>query len=156
MLAEALRGRGLTEEAIYQVEEAVRRHPQDADARVTLAEVLVDAGRRTEALRHLRRVEGLDRPPLAGLELLTWILATSADPGLRSPPQALRVAQRCAARAGGAWTTKRVLAAALAANGRHPEAAKVALEAAAAAPAERRDELMELQARFRAGEDLEE
>ena len=155
-LAAQLRATGAVAEAVSTIEEAVRRHPQDAAARLGLAKALVDAGRPGEALRHLTRLARADSPALTALELQAWVLATTSDVALRDPDEALRIATGCSERSGGAWSSLRVLAAALAANGRFPEAAGLALEAAAAAPEERQAELLEMRARFAAGEALEE
>ena len=154
VLAEQLLARGLVDEAVSTMEEAVRRHRQNPNANLGLAKALVEARQGARALRHLERVLAREDASLEALELQAWVLATS--PAVRDPQRALRAAERCMQLSQGAWSSLRVMAAALAATGALQEAARCALEAAARAPVEHQDELMAMQERFRAGQVLDE
>ena len=151
-LAGLLRDQGRPGEAVPIVAEAVARSAQDRAARMALVEALMDADRDSEAVRHLRVLVRTDDPPPLALEHLAWIQATSSDPRLLSPVESLALAQRRGAMPPATWSARRVLAAALAANGRFDEAASVALEAAARAPSEEQAGLMQMQTRFRSGQ----
>jgi tetratricopeptide (TPR) repeat protein len=97
-LGQLLQQRGQLEAALGHLRTAVRYDPSDATAQLNLANVLLRVGRRDEALQYFGEAARLDPEnpkPLAGA---AWILATHPDPNTRNPAEAVRLAERAAAR----------------------------------------------------------
>src|SRR5690606_19161347 len=72
---------------------SVELDPDSAGARGDLAMELIHQGRAAEGVAELKTV--VDRNPnaLQAANNLVWILATSPDPSVRDPQEALRLAQ---------------------------------------------------------------
>src|SRR5262249_36955674 len=133
VLGAALVRTGRHAQARPYLERAVARADAPAIAYAALAVVLAAEGR--DALAAQRGREALARDPGLGWagNNLAWILATSADPAVRDPEEAVRVAE--AAVRGTASPNAEfldTLATAYAAAGRADDARRAAAEAAAA------------------------
>jgi tetratricopeptide (TPR) repeat protein len=134
-LGAALQAAGRLPEAESQYRRALAVAPADAAVRLRLAALLLERpGGAAAAAGELRRVVAA-RPDWAqAAGMLAWLLATSPDPALRAPAEALARAQRAAElTGGGAADVLDALAAAEAANGRFAEAAVTARRALALA-----------------------
>lgn len=136
-LARALRLAGRPAEAEAQYRRALAVAPDDAGARLGLAEVLL--GRRGGGAEAAGLLRGLvaalpDEPGPAAM--MAWLLATSPDPAVRAPGEALALARRAVELTGSRDADALdALAAAEAANGRFAEAAATARRALALAEA---------------------
>jgi tetratricopeptide (TPR) repeat protein len=95
-LGRLLAQRGELDRAAGHFEHALAIRPDFVPAHYGLALVLIRQDRLADAVRHLRAA--LDGEPelLHAGRRLAWILATSAEPGLRDGAEALRWAERCA------------------------------------------------------------
>jgi tetratricopeptide (TPR) repeat protein len=123
----ALQAAGRLEEAIAQYGEALKLDPSDADVHYNLAGALNFEGRKAEALHHYRLALQHRADWTPALLDLAWLLATSSDPQLRQPDEALRLAKR-AVEVSKSRTARLldVLAAALATSGDFAQAVTVA------------------------------
>jgi tetratricopeptide (TPR) repeat protein len=88
---------GRLDAAVPHLERAVARRPELATVHKALAEVASRRGRTAEAIRHYRDVLRLEPGSLEVANNLAWILATTADPALRDPAEALRLVGAVAA-----------------------------------------------------------
>jgi tetratricopeptide (TPR) repeat protein len=124
---------GRADEALEPLRRAVAAGPDDANAQLGLARAYAALGRPRAALRHYGEALRLRPRWPAAASGRAWILATSADAGVRDPVAAIRVAE--AARAQGPATPELLdaLAAAYAAAGRFDDAVRTASEARALA-----------------------
>ena len=95
-LGSLLGAQGRANEAVGHFREALRLTPDDAEAHHNLGLALRMLGRTAEAMPHFRKAlaERADWP--APMSELAWALATQADPKLRDPNEALRLAARAA------------------------------------------------------------
>lgn len=156
-LADALVQGARPSDAIPRLESVLRLAPDSMPARAALAGVLAAAGRSREAAAHYE--EALRRSPAQAelLNNLAWIRATDPDPDVRDPDEAIRLAARAVALAGGASASYLdTLAAAEAAAGRFSEAVASAERALSLARAEGQEALADQialhLARYRAGQ----
>jgi len=117
-LGSILGSQGRPGEAVRHFREALRVEPDDAELHNNLGLALGMLGQKHEAVRHFRAALARRSDWPAPMTELAWILATHADPALRDPVEALRLAERAAEQ-----TSRRdpavldVLAAAYAATG---------------------------------------
>jgi tetratricopeptide (TPR) repeat protein len=142
-LGSALGAQGRVAEAIQQFREALRLEPLYDEAHNNLGLALRMTGQSQEALVHFRAALSRRADWPVPLSESAWILATSTDPKLRDPAEAIRLAERAAE-----LTSRRdpvvldALAAAYASAGDWDRATATA-EAAIALAAERSRELAE-------------
>jgi tetratricopeptide (TPR) repeat protein len=160
-LGTILAAKGALEEAAVHLEEATRLRPEYLKAQASLAEVLISLGRVQEGVGRLRKVVELAPDSPAHACRLAWVLATSRDDAVRSPAEALRLAQAVSEKSGGKNPrVLDVLGAAQAASGRFEEAAQTADQAAklarAADQAPLADMIEKHAASYRAKHDLRE
>jgi tetratricopeptide (TPR) repeat protein len=124
----AVSGRIPEAHALYA--EAVQRAPDAWMVRYGRATLFLSEGRVKEAAAEYR--EALKRKPdfLPAVNDLAWLLATSRDPAVRTPAEAISLAERLAeaTKRNDAWPL-RTLAAAYASAGRFDDAIKVVTEA---------------------------
>lgn len=125
----ALLERGEFAPAAQFLRSSLERDPHRARTRAAYARALEGAGQFPQAMQEYRRVLQESPDDEMVLNNLAWHLATSADPALRIPSEAVRLAQRACE------LTRRqnldfldTLATALAANGQIDEARQVARE----------------------------
>lgn len=85
--------RGRLEEGIAHLRRAVSDDPADAQARIDLAVVLSKAKQLSESVAHYTEALSLDPDAMVALNNLAWIRATSPDPELRDPGDAVRLAE---------------------------------------------------------------
>jgi tetratricopeptide (TPR) repeat protein/mono/diheme cytochrome c family protein len=132
-----LHAQGRLAEAAARYREALRLDGRYADAHYGLALVFAAGGRTADAAAHYREaLRTVPEWPQVMAEL-AWLLATTTDPALRNPEEAVGLAERALSLAKEpSWTAMNASAAALAAAGRFAEAAeraRRAIELAAAA-----------------------
>jgi len=122
------------EAGLAHAREAIRLAPAEASYRALAGRLQTAAGREREAAARYREAVRLgDRSPDV-LNNLAWTLATSADPGLRDPEEAVEMARRAAEATGGrSAAVLDTLAAAQAAAGRFDAAVVTADRALARA-----------------------
>jgi tetratricopeptide (TPR) repeat protein len=141
-LGALLHSQGKLDEAIGHYRRAATLRPDSVNAHGNLGQALFVQGHIPEALAEFREALRLnpDFPP--ALTGLAWIMATSADAGLRNPNEAIRLAERGAALTGQSEASALdALAAAYAAAGRFDRAIAVARSAADLAATAGRPEL---------------
>ena len=132
-----LHAQGKLPEAEARYREALRLDGRHADAHYGLALVFAAEGRMADAAAHYR--EALRTVPEwpQVLAELAWLLATTSDPAIRNPQEAVLLAERAIGSAKEpSWAAMNASAAALASAGRFPEAverARRAIELASAA-----------------------
>ena len=133
-LANALLTTGDLDEAITHFREALLLTPDDPDVHTNLARALVAADDPAAGATHYRRAIDVNpRLPLA-LVGLAWLRATASDDAIRSPSEALALAQQAVALIGAEHPeVLDTLAAAYAAVGRFEDALSTARKAAEAA-----------------------
>ena len=95
-LGRLLQQQGRLIEAVSRYRKAVRAQPAFAEAQYNLGVALVSAGLQSEALQALREAGRLKPDWAAPLSVAAWILATSVEPELRAPEEAIELAQRAA------------------------------------------------------------
>jgi tetratricopeptide (TPR) repeat protein len=106
----------------------------NAEAHNNLGRILSVTGRDAQAVAEFRTALAQRPDLLSALSGLAWILATSREDAVRNPPEALRLADRAVAIAGGPDATALdALAAAYASSGNFIRAAETARLAIAAA-----------------------
>jgi tetratricopeptide (TPR) repeat protein len=98
-------------------------------AHYNLGNALLAKGQAGEAIAQLEQALALDPASPAVQDNLAWALATAPQTSLRDGPRALQLATRTAKTGGGSPARLRTLAAAYAADGQFPTAAKIAQEA---------------------------
>ena len=129
-LADLLLERRRANAALVHYGRALRRDPLDAVAHSGQAVALVGLGRQVRGLYHASEALRLEPDDPRALGELLWVLATSSEPTLRAPEDAIRRAEATSVR------SPRILdalAAAYAAAGRYDEAAETARRAITAA-----------------------
>jgi protein O-mannosyl-transferase len=133
---------GHADEACAQFRQALAIAPDDADLRFKLGSALLLASHPQEAARELREAVRLRPGWGRASNALAWLLATTPDPSLRAPEEALRLARSASklTRDGDPQILDTV-AAAQAAMGRFDEAAGTARRAAGLAADAHADEL---------------
>jgi len=125
-------GRG--DEARDHFRRAVALRPDNVEARVNLAHLLSRDGRAAEAAREFQQALALRADDAQALGGLAWIRATAADTSLRSPAEAVALAERAATLTGHKdLSVLDALAAAYASADRFDEAIDVARSAIAQA-----------------------
>jgi Flp pilus assembly protein TadD len=133
-LGSALWRRGELARAERELRQALRINADYAEAHFNLGHTLLRAGRAADAAAAFRRAAALKPQWATALTAAAWVLATSGDPAVRAPSEAVDLARRALALAGrddpSALDT---LAVALASSGRFDEAVTTAREAAARA-----------------------
>ena len=95
-LGSLLGAQGRAGEAVGHFREALRLAPADAEAHHNLGLALRMLGRTGEAIPHFRKALAARGDWPAPMGELAWTLATHADPKLRDPAEALRLAARAA------------------------------------------------------------
>jgi tetratricopeptide (TPR) repeat protein len=125
---------GRVEEGLRQLERLVANDEATADVYAFLAARSFVAGRGAEAVGYYR--ETLEREPdhPTAVNNLAWLLATSHDPSVRNPAEAIAYAERAAVRDGSDPRVLDTLAATYAAAGRYDDAVRTALDARARVP----------------------
>jgi Flp pilus assembly protein TadD len=144
-LGGVLAGLGEIELAITHFRQALELAPDSASAHYNLGVALYTGrGDAAGALSEWRAALQLDPNSVPALTRAAWVLATSADAGVRSGAEALRLARR-ATQLSGAHNAGALdaLAAAEAENGQFGEAVRVARQAIEAAAKERDEQLTE-------------
>lgn len=136
-LGYALLQKGRLKDAEQHFQKAVELNAGMGQAHHNLALCLYSQGRVAEALARYETAIKTDPRQLSSINNLAWILATTTEASLRDGARALELAQQANALTGGAdATVLHTLAAALAENGRFPEAvatAEASLQRATAA-----------------------
>jgi len=135
---------GRPEQAHALIERALEREPDSAKLHVRMAALSKQLGDPANAAAHLR--EALRLSPAAHdlRNDLAWTLATSSDPGVRQPEEAVRLAESLlheAEQPNPNWLD--TMAAAYAAAGRFEDATRVAAQAAALAQEQGQTEISE-------------
>ncbi len=121
-------------EATALFERALELKPDFGPAHYQLAEMARGQGRTAEAVDHFRRAWRADPTILAAGNGLAWLLATSNDPAIRAPGEAVEVAEAvCRSAPPEEASYADTLAVAYAAAGRRTEALAAARRALAAA-----------------------
>jgi tetratricopeptide (TPR) repeat protein len=129
------------DEAALHYRRALERDPARDDARrglarshVALGEAAAARGALAEAVEHQRTALSLTPSSIAAINNLAWLLATASEPALRSPGEAVTLAERALALRGARDPALLdTLAAAQAAAGRPDAAVRIAREAVARA-----------------------
>ena len=93
-LGRALASLGESDAAVEHYRSALRLSPDDVQTHVGLASLLASNGRANEAVDLYRRALDLDPNSAAAILDLAWILATSEQPALQRPAEAVRLAER--------------------------------------------------------------
>lgn len=101
-LADSLVQAERLDDAIVVYRRALQLDPGNIAGHNNLAMVLVQRGQAQEAVEHWRAVLRLDPRRVSALVNLAGTLATSTDPAVRQPEEALRLAQRASQLTGGA------------------------------------------------------
>ncbi|MEN6556635.1 MAG: tetratricopeptide repeat protein, partial [Thermoguttaceae bacterium] len=133
-LANAMAAQHQLNQAIDEYQKALALKPNLADARNNLGTAFQQLGRTAEAVLQWREALRLQPDLTASLGQLAWTLATSPDDSLRNGPEAVALAQRLVQSSSpppAQWLD--VLAAAMAASDRFPEAVTVQQQAITAA-----------------------
>ena len=121
---------GSLDPAVAEFRDVLRIHPRDADAHYNLGRALLAAGQAREAVDNFRAALAAKPDVLSRLDDLAWILATTADDTIRSPKEAVTLAEHAVALTGRKnASVLDTLGAAYAADGRFDEAAQAAREA---------------------------
>jgi Flp pilus assembly protein TadD len=125
---------GRPTEAVASLRRAVELQPDYAEAHYNLAHGLITVGQPAEAVGEFRKALSVRPDWPAALGSLAWLQATQADPGVRNPEDAIRLASRAADLSGrNDVAVLDALAAAYAAAGRFDDATKTAEAAEALA-----------------------
>jgi tetratricopeptide (TPR) repeat protein len=94
--------RGSLDDAIASFQEALALDPDMTDVRLQIAIALNRRGRGREAIAQLSEVLRRHPENIDALNGLAWTLATTPDPALRKPAEAVQLAERASALIGGA------------------------------------------------------
>jgi Flp pilus assembly protein TadD len=130
-LGVALCQKGNFDEALPCFRKALELQPNFAEAHNNLGRIFQQGGASADAVSHYRASLKLQPDDPDTLSNLGWVLATAADPSVRSGLEAMIFAQRAMQRTGGKDPLAlRTLAAAYAECGRFTEAATTAHQAA--------------------------
>jgi len=81
------------DQAVIQFQNALHLQPGAADAELGLAMTLSSKGQNSEAIKHYYKAINLDTNSVIALNNLSWLLATTADAGLRNGNEAVRLAE---------------------------------------------------------------
>jgi tetratricopeptide (TPR) repeat protein len=137
-------------EARPLLEKALREEPPDARVRVVLARYYVADGRLGVAVALLREAVRIEPELTAARNDLAWLLATAADASLRSPEEALQLAESIG-RVDQLSSANLLdtLAAAYAAAGRHGDAVRAAERALTLAQGEDAQLAPQIESRLR-------
>lgn len=128
--------------AISHYREAERISPKFELTHLYLAGALAQKGNFADAISEYKTALQLNPADVSAQYNLAWLLATAPQPALRNGPEALRLSSQANQATGGkSAVILRTLAAAFAATGRYPDAAKAARNAIALARASHQDEL---------------
>ena len=82
------------DEAVAQYEAALAMKSDDPDAHVGLGAVLVERGQGSAAVTHYRDALRIKPDLVSAMTNLAWVLATSTEPALRQPSEAVRLAEQ--------------------------------------------------------------
>ena len=125
-----LHAQGRLADAEARYLEALRLDSRHADAHYGLALVFAAQGRMADAAAHYREaLRTVPEWPQVQAEL-AWLLATTPDPAIRNPQEAIALAERAIGSSKDpSWTAMNASAAAMAAAGRFAEAAERARRA---------------------------
>jgi len=130
--------------AIEQCEEALRLKPDYITARITLAHTLAEIGQTPSAVEQYYYVLYLEPKNLHALKNLAWILATTDDPYIHNPEEAVKFAEKaCRITDYKQAEALDTLAVAYSAAARYPEAAQAAEKAVELAVSAGQSELAE-------------
>ena len=124
-LARALAEEGRLSDALGQVAAGLERRPESGDLHALRGRLLERMGREAEAVAAYRSALEWGRRAASLLNNLAWLLATSSDPAVSSPGEAVELAEEAAA-ASRVPEILDTLSVAYAAAGRSEEAADVA------------------------------
>jgi spermidine synthase len=130
-LAVALVKLGRVEEGLGGIERLIEAGEANAEVYAFMADRAFASGRPDEAARHYRETLRLDAIHSAATNNLAWLLATSRDPSVRNPDEAVLHAERGAHRGASDPGVLDTLAAAYAAAGRYGDAVRTASDARA-------------------------
>jgi spermidine synthase len=130
-LAVALVKLGRVEEGLSEIERLIEAGEANAGLYAFMADRSFGSGRHDEAARYYRETLRLDAVHTAAMNNLAWLLATSRDPSVRDPDEAVLHAERGAHRDASDPGVLDTLAAAYAAAGRYGEAVRTAAAARA-------------------------
>ena len=83
--------------AVYHYQAAARLAPDNVDAQVGVADMLLVNGQTRAAIAAYRKARELAPAAPDPLEMLTWIHASHPDPGIRSASRAVELGERAAA-----------------------------------------------------------
>jgi tetratricopeptide (TPR) repeat protein len=122
--ASALAAAGRAEEASAEFERALRLDASNATAHAQLGTLALSDGKYERAERHLRRAVELAPKDRFAANNLAWLLATCPDAAIRSPGEAVALAENFARGEGADATSLDTLAASYAAAGRFEDAAR--------------------------------
>jgi tetratricopeptide (TPR) repeat protein len=125
----ALARAGRFEEAQPLIENALAVHRRSPELQAAMAIVFAGLGRPADAIRHYQNALVLRPGWRHAANDLAWILATTPDPALRDPEQAVRVAESVLTEPETRPQILDTLAAAYAAVGRYEDAARTAARA---------------------------
>jgi Flp pilus assembly protein TadD len=92
--ASALAHNGKFQDAVAQLNEVVKREPQNAQANFELAQDLSETGHTREAIGHYEQAIKSDPKLVAALNNLAWMLATDPDEKIRNGSRAVELAER--------------------------------------------------------------
>ena len=85
--------KGMHEDASRHLEKSLQLRPDFAEGHFNYAIALNNSGRQADALMHVREAARLDPSNLMARNYLAGMLATHADPEIRNPEQAIRLAE---------------------------------------------------------------
>lgn len=126
-LGNLLLQKGSIDEAIHHLQRAVTISPGSARARVNLGNALLQKGSAREAFAQFQEALRIEPDDSSLQSNLAWLLATCSDGSIRDGKEAVELARRANALAGGENAVAlRTLAAALAEDGQYGEAAQTA------------------------------
>jgi tetratricopeptide (TPR) repeat protein len=126
-LGRLLWSNGENQQAIVQYRRAVEKRPDAAAVRFNLALALASVGKTEEGLKEFQEGTRLEPRRIEAYVAMSWLLATHPDASVRSPAQALTLAERAAELYGQPHARIHdAIAAAHAAAGRFEQAAVVA------------------------------
>jgi tetratricopeptide (TPR) repeat protein len=120
---------GRVDEGLRQLDGLIREGEASADVFAFLADRSFRQGRPDEAVAFYREALNRDEDHPAATNNLAWLLATSRDPTVRDPAEAVAHAERAALRDSSDPRTLDTLAAAYAAAGRYDDAVRMAANA---------------------------
>ncbi|MEN3367960.1 MAG: protein O-mannosyl-transferase [Verrucomicrobiota bacterium] len=121
---------GRFDESVTHLQRALEIDPNHANAHYNLGNTFLQMGRIQEALAHYTKALEINPNDTEVLNNMAWVLATAPDASIRNGQKALKMAQRAVSDIGNRQPrTLATLAAALAENGRFPDANRTAEQA---------------------------